>query len=327
MKIKTVQAGDIFKQLKGNSATLELPFGEYDSKDAEDDRLVSLIPKVDPYYRFPGMHVIPLLLVAQERDNALLVGSTGVGKTMLAMQLAAKLKLPCTRINLHGEMSSAEVFGYYGLIDPTKKNDDGWKWTAFVQGLMSPGVLIIDEWDAGRAECTIGFQRALEDHDPGVLLSEKNQFVRRHDDCILFATANTRGLGDDTGLYAGTGSQNFAQLNRFHVVMEMQPLSAKNLRAILKQVEFHGHKLQDDLVDALVGFYQSTLSAFEQRSLSAPLSVRMMLHFAKYFLVLAHSALEMAVLSKLPTETDKQTVLGLADRHNLADPNRMATNS
>jgi cobaltochelatase CobS len=319
MQIETIEAGQVFKQLKGNSASLELPYGKYDENDPEDKQLMTLIPKVDPYYRFPGIHVIPLLLVAQERDNALLVGSTGVGKTMLAMQLAAKLKLPATRLNLHGELGSAEVFGYYGLTDPSNPKDDGWKWTAFVKGICRPGIVIIDEWDAGRAELTIGFQRLLEDHDPGVLLMERDEFVRRDKDCILFATANTRGMGDETGLYAGTGSQNFAQLNRFHVVMEMQPLSPKNLRAVLKQVEFHGYKLQDDLVDALIGFYQSTLSAFEQRSLSTPLSVRMMIHFAKYFLVLANSALEMSVLSKLPTETDRQTVKELAIRHNLAE--------
>lgn len=326
MEIKTVEAGEIFKQLKGNSAKLKLPYGVYDENDPEDQRLMTMIPKQDPYYRFPGVHVVPLLVVMQERNNALLFGTTGVGKTMLATQLAHKLNLPVTRVNFHGEKGAPEIFGYFGLPDPNKPGDDGWKWTALLQGIRRPGVLLMDEWDAGRAEVTIGLQRVLEDNDPGVFLDERDEFIPRHKDCIVIATANTKGLGDESGLYSGTTTQNFAQLNRFHLVMEMQPLPKKNMKAILAEVEFGGHKLKDDLVDALTEFYALTLNAFHADKLTAPLSVRMMMHFAQYFLVLGYAALDMAVLAKLPTEADKQAVLELADRVNLADPKRKTSN-
>ncbi len=322
MEIKTVEAGTIFKQLKGNSAKLKLPFGEYDENDPKDQRLMTMVPKPDPYYRFPGVHVVPLLVVFQERNNALLFGTTGVGKTMLGTQLAHKLNLPVTRVNFHGEKGAPEMFGYFGLPDPNIEDDDGWKWTGLLQGLQRPGVLLMDEWDAGRAEVTIGLQRALEDNDPGIFLDERDEFIPRHPDCIVIATANTKGLGDETGLYAGIGSQSFAQLNRFHVVIEMQPLAKKNMKAILTEVEFNGHKLKGDLVSALTEFYSLTLNAFSANKLTVPLSVRMMLHFAQYFLVLGYAALEMSVLAKLPTESDKQAVLELADRVNLADPKR-----
>jgi cobaltochelatase CobS len=329
VEIKITDAQDIFPQLKGkdNSGTLQIPVGIFDDSSEEDRRLKSMVPKADPYYRFPSVHVVPLLLLLQERDNALMVGPTGVGKTMLATQLAMRLNLPVTRLNLHGEKSAAEMFGYYGLHNPNIENHDGWVHTALLQGIQRPGIVLLDEWDAGRAEVMIGLQRLIEDNDPGIFLDEKDEFVSRHPDCIVMATANTKGLGDETGLYAGTGSQNFAQLNRFHLVLEMEPLSKKNMKAILKDVEFYGHKLKDDLVDALCEFYDMTLSSFKSNNLSAPLSVRMMMHFAKYFLVLGPLALELVVLPKLPTEVDKQVIREHADRMNLSDPKRRLGNT
>lgn len=180
----------------------------------------------------------------------------------------------------------------------------------------------MDEWDAGRAELTIALQRMLEDNDPGVFLSEKDEFVRRHKDCIVIATANTRGLGDETGLYAGTGSQNFAQLNRFHLVMEVEPLPVKNMEAILKKAEFNGRELKPELVEALSEFYGLTLSSFKASELSAPVSVRTMLHFAEYFQTLGFAALELAVTSKMPSKREQNVVIELADRVQLADPKR-----
>jgi cobaltochelatase CobS len=320
MKLEKVEAGEIFKALKGNAAKLLIPVGVYDDQDPVDQRLKTLVPQVDPYYRFPSEHVISLLLVFQERDNALLVGPTGVGKTMLPTQLAAKLHLPVTRVNFHGDLGAPEIFGYYGLPDPNIPNDDGWKRTALVNGLQHPGVLVLDEWDTIRAEIGIGLQRLLEDHTPGILLPEKDEFIPRHPDCIVVATANTRGLGDETGLYTGTGSQNFAQLNRFHMVMEMTPLSPKNMKTILAKVEFNGKGLKDEFVDALTNFYDTTLKAFHQDELTAPLSVRMVLHFAKYFQILGYAALELTILSKLPTDKDKKAVEEIAARHALSDP-------
>jgi len=322
MKIENVPAGDIFPKLKGNAAKLKLPKGVFDPKDEDDVRLETLVPKEDPFYLFPGIHVVPLLVVAQNRDNILIVGPTGVGKTILGTQLGHKLHLPVTRLNFHGELGAPELLGYYGLTDPNIKDDDGWKYTALIKALGRPGIIMLDEWDAGRAELTIALQRMLEDNDPGVFLSEKDEFIRRHEDCIVIATANTRGLGDETGLYAGTGSQNYAQLNRFHLVMEVEPLPVKNMEAILKKAEFNGRELKPELVEALSEFYGLTLSSFKASELSAPVSVRTMLHFAEYFQTLGFAALELAVTSKMPSKREQNVVIELADRVQLADPKR-----
>lgn len=320
MEVKEVKVSEVFPKITGKPGELIVPTAVFDEDDENDRRLMTLVPSEDKDYLFPGVHVIALLVAIQERDNALIWGSTGVGKSMIAMQLGHKLNLPVTRINFQGDMGSPEVFGYFGLPVPGKENDDGWKWTALIKGIQRPGIVLLDEWDAIRPEVGIGLQRLLEDHDPGIFLSERDEFIPRHEDCVIFATANTKGLGDATGLYSGTGTQSFAQLNRYHVIIEMMPLEKDKMATILEKVEFHGQKLKTDLVKALTEFYGLALNAFNQGRMSAPISVRTMMHFARYFQLLGHGSLDLALLSKLASDDEKTAVQGFADRVGLVDP-------
>lgn len=319
MQVETKKVKEVFKKLTGLVGELEIPTGVYDASDPGDAFLQSLVPHEDPNYLFPGPTVIALLVAMQERDNVLLHGATGVGKSMVVMQLAHKLGLPLTRVNFQGDMGSPEVFGYFGLPDPNIPGDNGWKWTSITLGIQRPGIILLDEWDAIRAEVGIGLQRLLEDHDPGLFLSERDEFIPRHPDCVVMATANTKGLGDPTGLYAGTGLQNYAQLNRFHVIMEVEPLEPDKLEVILRKANFGGAPLTDKLIEALVKFYSLTLNAHAQEKLSAPVSIRAMLHFARYFRLIGNGALELVLLSKLASDEERAAVRGFADRVGLLD--------
>lgn len=319
MQIKTVRAGDIFSKIQGRSAEILLPFGEYDENDPEDQKLMALIPPADPYYQFPGAQTVAVLLTFQERDNSLLYGSTGSGKTMMYAQLCNRMNLPLTRVNCHAELGAPELFGYIGLPKPNDPNDDGWKWTSITLGIQRPGVVLLDEWDTLRPDVSIGLQRVLEDNNPGLMLPDIDTFLPKHEDCIVAATANTRGLGDATGLYAGTGSQSFAQLNRFHLVMELEPLDKEKLKGILEKFEVQGKPLTEEFVTAMVSFYGQSISAHQAAKLTAPLSVRMMLHFARYYQMLGSPALDLVILSKLATDEDKVAVKGFADRAGLIE--------
>lgn len=319
MKVTSVKAGDVFPKINNRAKNMVLPFGEYDINDPEDQQLMKLIPEKDPNYQFPGAEVIASMIVVQQRDNMLIHGVTGTGKTALPTQLCNRLNLPLTRINCYSEMGAPELFGYTGLPKPGVPNDDGWKWTSVTLGIQRPGFLLMDEWDTLRPDAAIGFQRLLEDNEPGLMLSDIDRFIPKNPDCIIFATSNTRGLGDATGLYAGTSTQNFAQLNRFHVVMEMQPLDKERMTAILTSYTVAGNPLKSDLVASMSKFYEMSLDSYRAGGLSSPLSVRMMLHYARYFSLIGAPSLDLVVLSKMPTENDKSIAKGLADRAGLID--------
>ncbi len=322
MHVTNTPAHKVFPTLpkKSRIGQLNIPFGVFDENDPEDERLKTTVPEFEIGYKFPARIVKSLLLILHQRHNVLLVGPTGVGKTMVGKMLAAQCDLPYTRINLDGDIGRPELIGYLGLPDPTIPGDDGYKFPALVRAVQRPGIVCLDEWDAARSEASISLQPLLEDHRPGLLLIERNEYIRKHPDCTIMATANTRGMGDETGLYAGTQNQNFAQLNRFHLVIEFPPLSAENVDAVLK-AQLYGNPpepLKEEARAALVQFYDAVLSAYKANSLSAPLSIRAILHLALYFQYLGTSALELVILGKLPTAKDREVIKGLAQRSKLA---------
>ena len=312
MKVEMRKVGSVFPQFEAKSkqvADLEVPYGIYEETE-EDVQLQSLIPREDENYKFPMWQLLTLLAAFQDSDNVLLTGPTGVGKTMLPMQLCSKLNIPATRINCHGDMTSAELFGFM--------MPDGFVFPSIVKGIQRPGILIIDEWDTLRPELGVGLQRLLEDADPGIYISELDKFFPKHKNCIVVATANTTGLGDATGLYAGTQSQNFASQNRFHLIVKMEPLDKDNMRAVLKGIKINNEHAPTEVVDNLVGFYEAIVNAYNEQRISSIVSVRNMVQFLRYFLRFKTSAYNLCVAEKFPVESDKAIARELAERFNLA---------
>src|SRR5690606_31286669 len=77
--------------------------------------------------------------------------------------------------------------------------------------------LCFDEYDAGRPDVMFVIQRVLEISGKLTLL-DQNKVIRPHPAFRLFATANTAGLGDTTGLYHGTQQINQGQMDRWSIV-------------------------------------------------------------------------------------------------------------
>ena len=77
--------------------------------------------------------------------------------------------------------------------------------------------LVFDEYDAGRPDVMFVIQRVLEASGRLTLLDQA-RVIRPHPAFRLFATANTVGLGDTTGLYHGTQQINQAQMDRWSIV-------------------------------------------------------------------------------------------------------------
>jgi len=71
---------------------------------------------------------------------------------------------------------------------------------------------VFDEYDAGRPDVMFVIQRVLEASGKLTLL-DQSRILRPHPAFRFFATANTVGLGDTTGLYHGTQQINQAQMD------------------------------------------------------------------------------------------------------------------
>ena len=87
----------------------------------------------------------------------------------------------------------------------------------FFLGLFKTPALVFDEYDAGRPDVMFVIQRVLEAEGNFTLL-DKNKVIKQNSYFRLFATSNTIGLGDTSGLYHGTQQINQGQMDRWNIV-------------------------------------------------------------------------------------------------------------
>lgn len=190
------------------------------------------VPAVDEGFRFAPEVTKAILMGFAHNRRVYVHGPHGSGKTSHVEQVAARLKWPCVRINLDGHITRADLIGRDMVL-----LRDGKQVTEFVPGMLvwaleRPVALVFDEYDAGRPDVMFVIQRLLEAHGSLTLL-DQNRVITPHPAFRIFATANTAGQGDSTGLYVGTQSLNQAQMDRWHVVAELGYLSPEEEQSIL----------------------------------------------------------------------------------------------
>lgn len=184
-----------------------------------------LVPAIDPHYHFDPSVTLALLAGFQHNRRVLVQGLHGTGKSTHIEQVAARLNWPCMRVNLDGHISRLDLVGKDAI-----GIRDGKQVTAFQEGILPwalrrPMALLFDEYDAGRPDVMFVIQRLLE-RDGQFTLLEQNAVIDPHPHFRLFATANTVGQGNTTGLYHGVQRLNHAQLDRWNLVARLDYLPA-----------------------------------------------------------------------------------------------------
>ena len=180
----------------------------------------SLVPELDETYSFDHDTTFAILAGFAYNRRVLIQGYHGTGKSTHIEQVAARLNWPCVRVNLDSHISRIDLVGRDAIVI-----QDGRQVTEFRQGMLpralqSPTALVFDEYDAGRPDVMFVIQRVLEVRGKLTLLDE-NKVIWPHPAFRLFATSNTVGLGDTTGLYPGTLQLNQGQLDRWNVVVTL----------------------------------------------------------------------------------------------------------
>ena len=184
------------------------------------------VPDIDKSYRFDHDTTLAILAGFAHNRRVLIQGYHGTGKSTHIEQVAARLNWPCLRINLDSHISRIDLIGKDAIV-----LKDGQQITEFREGLLPwalqhPVALVFDEYDAGRPDVMFVIQRVLEVEGKLTLL-DQNKVIRPHPSFRLFATANTVGLGDTTGLYHGTQQINQGQMDRWNIVTTLNYLPAE----------------------------------------------------------------------------------------------------
>jgi cobaltochelatase CobS len=190
------------------------------------------VPPLDPDYVFDRDTTLALLAGFVHNRRVMIQGRHGTGKSSHVEQVASRLNWPCVRVNLDGHVSRMDLIGKDAIVVR-----DGKQVTEFQPGILTwalqrPCALVFDEYDAGRADVMFVIQRVLEVEGRLTLL-DQSRVIEAHPSFRLFATANTVGLGDASGLYHGTQTLNQGQMDRWNIVVTLNYLPAATESAII----------------------------------------------------------------------------------------------
>jgi cobaltochelatase CobS len=207
---KTVNAREVF----GIALDIEVP-----AFSVVDER----VPDLDPSYVFDPETTLAIVAGFAFNRRVMIQGYHGTGKSTHIEQVAARLNWPCVRVNLDSHISRIDLVGKDAIV-----LRDGKQVTEFREGILpwalqTPTALVFDEYDAGRPDVMFVIQRVLEVEGKLTLL-DQNRVIRPNPYFRLFATANTVGLGDTTGLYHGTQQINQGQMDRWNIVTTLNYL-------------------------------------------------------------------------------------------------------
>ena len=181
------------------------------------------VPEIDDSYIFDRETTLAILAGFSHNRRVLIQGFHGTGKSTHIEQVAARLNWPCVRVNLDSHISRIDLIGKDAIVVKDGKQITEFKEGVLPWSLQNPVALVFDEYDAGRPDVMFVIQRVLET-DGRFTLLDKNKVIKQHKQFRLFATTNTIGLGDTSGLYHGTQQINQGQMDRWNIVSSLNYL-------------------------------------------------------------------------------------------------------
>ena len=239
------------------------------------------VPDFDPDYLFDRETTLAILAGFTHNRRVMISGYHGTGKSSHIEQVAARLNWPCVRVNLDSHISRIDLIGKDAIVIK-----DGKQITEFRDGILPWALqnnvaLVFDEYDAGRPDVMFVIQRVLEVAGRLTLL-DQNRVIRPHPSFRLFATANTVGLGDTSGLYHGTQQINQGQMDRWSIVTTLNYLPHDNeVNIVMAKVKTLVGEAGKDKASKMVRVADLTRNAFMNGDLSTVMSPRSVITWAE----------------------------------------------
>jgi cobaltochelatase CobS len=239
------------------------------------------VPPVDADYLFDRNTTLAILAGFAFNRRVMVQGYHGTGKSTHIEQVAARLNWPLVRVNLDAHVSRIDLVGKDAIV-----LKDGKQITEFRDGILPWAVqnniaLVFDEYDAGRPDVMFVIQRVLESSGRLTLL-DQNRVITPHPAFRLFATTNTIGLGDTSGLYHGTQQINQGQMDRWSIVTTLNYLPHdKEVDIVLSKANHYRTPEGRDIVNKMVRVADLTRNAFINGDLSTVMSPRTVITWAE----------------------------------------------
>ena len=260
------------RQVFGIDADLEVPAFSERSE---------YVPDYDEDYLFNRDTTMAILAGFAHNRRVMIQGYHGTGKSTHVEQVAARLNWPCIRINLDSHVSRIDLVGKDAIVLKEGKQVTEFREGILPWALQHPVALVFDEYDAGRPDVMFVIQRVLEVSGKLTLL-DQNKVIRPHPAFRLFATTNTIGLGDTSGLYHGTQQINQGQMDRWNIVTTLNYLPHdEEVNIILAKAKAYRTEDGEKTVSAMVRVADLSRNAFINGDISTVMSPRTVLTWAE----------------------------------------------
>jgi cobaltochelatase CobS len=253
-----------------------------DMKVPKFSKRTEYVPEIDDAYRFDPQTTLAILAGFAFNRRVMVQGYHGTGKSTHVEQVAARLNWPMIRVNLDSHVSRIDLVGKDAIV-----LKDGKQVTEFREGILPwalqrPVAICFDEYDAGRPDVMFVIQRVLEASGKLTLL-DQNRVISAHPQFRLFATTNTVGLGDTTGLYHGTQQINQGQMDRWSIVTTLNYLEhdAEAEIVLAKAGKSYDNAEGKKTVMAMVRVADMTRNAFMNGDISTVMSPRTVITWAQ----------------------------------------------
>ena len=239
------------------------------------------VPEIDESYLFDETTTKAILAGFCYNRRVMIQGYHGTGKSTHIEQVAARLNWPCVRVNLDSHISRLDLVGKDAIVLENGKQVTEFREGVLPWALQNPVAIVFDEYDAGRADVMFVIQRVLEVSGKLTLL-DNNRVINPHQNFRLFATANTVGLGDTTGLYHGTQQINQGQMDRWSIVSTLNYLPADaEEEIVLSKVPNFNTKDGKETIKSMVSIANLTRNGFMSGDLSTVMSPRTVITWAE----------------------------------------------
>jgi cobaltochelatase CobS len=269
-KVTDVDSMAVFKIGFGKGGGTPKPIRAYEGFNFEHG-----VPLKDDHYVFPKDLTRDMLMGIMAGGLIYITGPTGCGKTSIYEQIAARTGRPFFRQQFHGEMEPAELTGTW-IVNEHQTFE--YMYSGLAKAIQLPTLVVFDEFDSGTPVVT-AIANGLLEGKPLVLNNKGGEKIYPHKDCILVATGNTNGMGDDTGLYTSTTVQSFATMNRYRMFLNMDYIAEEDEIAMLKS---RFPKIPENTIGEMVKVANMIRAGFKEGKITAVISTRQLVNWGMW---------------------------------------------